>query len=431
MHTGRLVAPAPTPQSSTDPSVPWLLRLRWGAVLAVASALFVAVRVLHMALPLEPLLGLVLGAGLANAVLTLHVARGGGLSRRAIGGVLAFDVLMLTSLLYFSGGPANPFSVLYLVYVTLAAVVLGAPSAYGLALLATASYGLLFLDHVPVPMLVRLGEGTISVHLLGMWVAFALAAALVAHFVGRVSGALAARDAELSSARERAARSDRLAAVATLAAGAAHELSTPLGTISVIAGELALEAAPGTALAADAALLRAEVARCRTILEQLSHHAGEPIGEAPAAMRVGELLDAVTARLTDIDRARVTLRDETSGIVSLPRVALAQALGSLVRNALDAPPGTANSIELSAHEQGGALAFVVEDHGAGMDEPTLAHVGEPYFTTKGPGRGLGLGVFLARSVAEQLGGRLAFDSVRGRGTRVLLEVPLARSEDAR
>ena len=154
-------------------------------------------------------------------------------------------------------------------------------------------------------------------------------------------------------------------------------------------------------------------------------------GEAPAAMRVGELLDAVASRLTAVDRARLTLRDDTAGTVALPRVALAQALGSLVRNALDAPPGAAASVELSAHEQGGALVFLVEDRGAGMDEPTLAHAGEPYFTTKGPGRGLGLGVFLARSVAEQLGGRLAFDSVRGRGTRVLLEVPLARSEEAR
>ena len=431
MHTAGRVTSDPQRERSIDPSVPWLLRLRWGAVAAEAAALLTAVLGLRMALPLAPLLALVGAATLANAALSVHLARDGRWSRAATGLVLTFDVLVLTALLYFSGGPANPFSVLYLVYVTLAAVVLGAPSAYALAALATASYGLLFVDHVPVPMLVRLGEGTISVHLLGMWVAFALAAALVAHFVGRVSGALSAREAELAGARDRAARSERLAAVATLAAGAAHELATPLGTISVVAGELALDAAPGTPLAADAALIRAELARCRAILDQLSYHAGEPIGEAPSAMRAGELLAAVVAQLAPAERGRVALTDAVRGVVELPRVALTQALGSLVRNALDARSSAAEQVELRAQEQDGALCFVVEDRGAGMDAATLARAGEPFFTTKGSGRGLGLGLFLSRSVAEQLGGRLALESGLGRGTRAVLTLPLqARKEVA-
>lgn len=427
-HTVADVASATTTERPTDPSVPWLLRLRWGAVLAEAAALLTGLVVLRMALPLVPLLSLVGAAALANLLLSIWVARGGVLTRPAIGGVLAFDVLMLSALLYFSGGPANPFSVLYLVHVTLAAVVLGAPSAYAIAALATLSFGLLFYDHVPVPMLVRLGEGTVSVHLLGMWVAFAIAAALVAHFVGRVSAALAQREAELAAARERVARSERLAAVATLAAGAAHELATPLATISVIAGELALDASAGTPLAADAALIRAEVERCRAILDQLSYRAGEPIGEAPSSMRAGALLDEIAARLSPAERARVTLSDATSTPVALPRVALAQAIGSLVRNALDAQSTGGGPVELSARDEPGALRFVVEDHGAGMDEATLAHAGEPFYTTKGA-RGLGLGLFLARSVAEQLGGRLRIESAVGRGTRAILELPRTAVEE--
>jgi two-component system sensor histidine kinase RegB len=410
-------------ERSADPRVPWLLRLRWGALFVQAAAFGIAASALEMALPWGPALAVFVVALAGGVALSLHFLRGGLLGRGAIVAALAFDVLATNLLLYLAGGPANPFSVLHLVHVTLAAVVLGARAAYGLAALATLGYGLLFVDHVPVPMLVRIGEGTISVHLLGMWVAFALSAALVAHFVGRASEALASRDAELVGARDRAARSERLAAVATLAAGAAHELATPLGTIALVAGELAEQAGPGTPLAADAALLRDEVARCRAILDQLSYRAGEPIGEVPAPMRVGALLDDVASRLPAGDRARVMLRDETATPVALPRVALAQALVSLVRNALEAQPASASPVEVVARESQGQLWLAIADHGPGMDAELLARVGEPFFTTKGPGRGLGLGLFLARSVAEQLGGRLELDSQVGRGTRVMLSVP--------
>ncbi len=430
VHTRGTVTGTASSERPHDPRVPWLLRLRWGALLVEAAAVAVAAGWMGMAVPVGALLGLLAVSLTVGVLLSAHVARGGSPGRRAIAGVLAFDVVATNLFLYLSGGPANPFSVLHLVHVTLAAVVLGAPTAYGLAALATLGYGLLFVDHVPVPMLVRLGDGTVSVHLLGMWVAFALSAGLVAHFVGRASDALAARDAELAGARDRAARSERLAAVATLAAGAAHELATPLGTIALVAGELAGEAAPGTPLAADAALLRDEVARCRAILDQLSYRAGEPIGEVPSAMRVAELLEDVAARLPSADRARLTLRDATHGPVSLPRIALAQALGSLVRNALEAQPASASPVELVAEEARGALRLAVADHGGGMDPAVLAQAGEPFFTTKGPGRGLGLGLFLARSVAEQLGGRLELESLLGRGTTVVLTVPARGREGA-
>jgi two-component system sensor histidine kinase RegB len=417
------VSATATLERSHDPRVPWLLRLRWGALFVQAAAFGLARSALGMALPIAPSVAVLAVAFALSVALAVRVAKGFGLGRLAIGGALAFDVLATNVLLYLAGGPANPFSVLHLVHVTLAAVVLGARAAYGLAALATLGYGLLFVDHVPVPMLVRLGGDTISVHLLGMWVAFAISAALVAHFVGRASEALATRDAELAAARDRAAQSERLAAVATLAAGAAHELATPLGTIALVAGELAEQAEPGSPLAADASLLREEVARCRAILDQLSYRAGEPIGEVPVAMRVGVLFEDVAARLPATDRTRVAWRDETAAPIAIPRVALAQALVSLVRNALEAQPVSAAPVEVVAGESPGLLRLAITDRGPGMDAALLARVGEPFFTTKGPGRGLGLGLFLARSVAEQLGGELALESRVGQGTRVVMSVP--------
>jgi two-component system sensor histidine kinase RegB len=140
-------------------------------------------------------------------------------------------------------------------------------------------------------------------------------------------------------------------------------------------------------------------------------------------MRIGVLLEDVAARLPAADGARVAWRDETTAPIAIPRVALAQALVSLVRNALEAQPASAVPVEVVADASRGLLRLAITDHGHGMDAAVLARVGEPFFTTKGPGRGLGLGLFLARSVAEQLGGQLALESRVGQGTRVVMTVP--------
>jgi two-component system sensor histidine kinase RegB len=147
-------------------------------------------------------------------------------------------------------------------------------------------------------------------HLQGMWIAFAIAAALTAHFVVQLSAAIDRRDAEILAARDRAARSERLAALATLAAGAAHELATPLGTIAIAAKELEralarLPAAEAGALLEDAGLSRAELERCRRILDQMAARSGETTGEVPETVSVKGLLDDVLNDLPPEDAARV------------------------------------------------------------------------------------------------------------------------------
>jgi two-component system sensor histidine kinase RegB len=260
--------------------------------------------------------------------------------------------------------------------------------------------------------------------MVGMWVALGVASAFVVHFLRRITGALAERDAELTEARGLAARQERLASLATMAAGAAHELSTPLGTVALAAKELehALTKVDMAELAADARLIRQQVGRCRTILEQMAQGAGT-VGESVAACTIGELLEEALDGIRDAPVVHREIPDELARTrLRLPPRAVSQALRSLVTNAQDASPPTA-PVVVTVRCDGDMLELAIRDRGAGMPGEILARIGEPFFTTKPPGRGMGLGLFLARAVIEAVGGTLRIDSATGTGTEVLVVLP--------
>ena len=403
----------------------WLVRLRWVAVGAEALAIGVAAFALGLELPLGTLFALVGLHALSNLVLA---ARRDRLDEAGWGGALLFDVWLLTALLAQSGGPTNPFSVLYFVQVVLAAVLLGYGWTFALWLNAVSGYGTLFFFHHPVPGLGHdaHGHGGFQLHLYGMAIAFAVAAGFLAFFVARLSAAFREREAALTASRARAEKAQRVASLTTLAAGAAHELATPLGTIAVVAGELARELeGAGEAragLAEDARVIRSEVDRCRRILDSMSADAGDVLGESPETVPFAELAEEVRADLAEARRGR--LRVGGAGVMRVPRRAARQAIESLVQNAFDAAPEGEVELRLEGAE------VVVRDRGAGMDAETLERVGEPFFTTKAPGRGMGLGLFLARATAEALGGGLELSSAPGEGTTARWRVDPARVEDA-
>ena len=402
-------------------SLDWLVRLRWGAVAGQVATIVLAGALFRAPLPVERLVALVLALAASN--LLLAAARRWVDAPRALcGAALAFDALQLTLLLHATGGTANPFSVLYLVYITLAAVVLGARWTWSLAALCVACYGLLFALATPLEHLGHM-DPSMRLHLQGMWVAFCVAAALTAYFVVQMSAAIDRRDAEMARIRDRAARSERLASLATLAAGAAHELGTPLATIAVAARELerALRAGggPPEALIEDAALIRAELDRCRAILDRMAAGVGEGPGEAPSSFALEELLADVAASAPADERSRVTTDAGAGGAVVAPRGVVGRVAQTLLRNALDA----ARSVRVASRVEGPDLVVEVADDGPGIAPEVLERVGEPFFTTKGPGAGLGLGVFIARSMCEQMGGRLTIESAPGRGTTARARVP--------
>ncbi|MCB0325839.1 MAG: hypothetical protein KDD69_19810, partial [Bdellovibrionales bacterium] len=222
--------------------VDWLVRLRWLAFLALGILVLLGPQLAPLALPLVPLLTISLALAGSNAVLALYAHRR-RLTATGIGSVLILDILLLTAALYWTGGPSNPFSVLFLVHVALAAVVLGAGWTWALALLATACFTLLFRFHVQAPLLGHHnhsmdGNGGFSLHLQGMLFAFAIAAFLIAFFVTRVRARMIEQELKLRSLEAARLNEERLASLATLSAGAAHELGSPLATIAVCSAEL-------------------------------------------------------------------------------------------------------------------------------------------------------------------------------------------------
>jgi two-component system sensor histidine kinase RegB len=265
-----------------------------------------------------------------------------------------------------------------------------------------------------------------DLHLTGMWIGFGVAAFLVALFSGKISELLRQREESLLRMQIELAKRDRLASLGTLATGAAHELNTPLGTIAVVARELELFAtntAPNQSIAEDSRLIRTEVDRCREILWRMSVQGAQPAAQASEAVEAGELLDDVCREIQQPGRLHVEVSPGPGVPLTVPRRAVAQALIALTRNALEA--GTPDSaVCVIARQAGERFQFVVSDQGKGMSSHTLRRVGEPFFTTKEPGRGMGLGTFLVRSLAEQLGGRLTFESTPETGTRATFELPL-------
>ena len=405
-------------------NIQWLVRLRWAEIAGQAATVLVGQFLFDGALPIAALFTVVAVGLVSNLAIELHyfgdrkselIAR--PVEDRQIAFVMMLDIGVLTGLLYFTGGPHNPFAFLYVVQIALATVLVRALWSWALVGLSFVGFGILLIAHQPLAI-------PDDRRTVGMWVALGVASAFVVHFLRRITGALAQRDTELTRARGLAARQERLASLATMAAGAAHELSTPLGTVALASKELerALTKNGLPELAADARLIREQVGRCRFILEQMAQGAGT-VGETLVARTVGELLDDTLVGIRD---APAVHRDVPADLVGtklrLPPRAVSQALRSLVTNAQDAsPPTSAVVITVRCDDQ--RLEIAVRDRGAGMPAEVLARIGEPFFTTKQPGRGMGLGLFLARSVIEAVGGNLVIQSGDGEGTEVRVTLP--------
>jgi two-component system sensor histidine kinase RegB len=399
-------------------NIQWLARLRWAEIAGQAATVLVGQFMLDGALPIAALFAVIAVGLVSNLAIELHFfgdrressAAVRPVHERQIALLMMLDIAVLTGLLYFTGGPHNPFAFLYVVQIALATVLVRALWSWMLVGLSFVGFGILLIAHQPLAI-------PDDRRAIGMWVALGVASAFVVHFLRRITGALAERDAELTEARGLAARQERLASLATMAAGAAHELSTPLGTVALAAKELehALTKAHEGELAADARLIREQVGRCRAILEQMAQGAGT-VGESVAACTITELLDEALVGIRDAPAVHRDVPAELARVaLRLPPRAVSQALRSLVTNAQDASPPSA-AVVVAVRCDARTLELAIRDRGAGMPSEILARIGEPFFTTKAPGRGMGLGLFLARAVIEAVGGTLQIDSITGSGT---------------
>ena len=401
----------------------WLVRLRWLAVAGQVLATCVAHALLKLDLAITPIACIIAITFLSNLVLLrLMKSSAAWIPRFLVPGVIVLDVLLLTGLLYFSGGTSNPFAILYIVHIVMAVVALGAAWTWAIAIIACAAFAGLMFFHRPLSS----EELSAVVKSLGQGVAFVLVAVLIGLFVGRITRALRQRESELHDTRERATRSEQLASLSTLAAGAAHELGTPLGTIAVVAKELELASSSDKFVHEDAKLIRQEVDRCRSILDRMRVDMIEGLHQNVAgSIALDELIGRWRGGLAEEEQKRLQVQSiQPLRTITGPVRAIEQAVHVLLRNAFDASSAEdAQPVKLEIRRSDGRTMFTVIDRGSGMSDEVLKRAGRPFFTTKAPGKGMGMGLFLVRMIAERYGGQLELSSTPGSGTRSMLTIP--------
>lgn len=430
-------------QSTPRSAFSWLLRLRWLAVCGQVGLLALASPWFGLSVQALPLLSIALVTVLSNVGLRM-VAEDRKSNVYFLLAILSFDMLLLTALLHFSGGPENPFSIVYLLHVVLAAVILGRFWAWAFAAASSALFGLLYLldrfvnspgeslqhhHSIATTQADQLSHSLFSSHLFGMWVAYSFVAMLTAYCISRITEAL--RRIEIESARMQH-QQQKLAALTTLAAGAAHEIATPLATISLVLGEfpqLIPEQAQSPAIQNDLSLMHAQVDRCKDILSRMGARYGQATGEALRTIRFQEFASLVQTALDEEFKERVQcIASESQETLFLPCTAIVQSVRALCNNALEASE-EGSKVVVKVRLENRMVMIEIVDLGTGISTEALNRVGEPFFSTKGSS-GMGLGIFLARLTAERLGGNLSIHSVLGQGTTVELGYPSSVSYES-
>jgi len=357
-----------------------------------------------------------------NVVSLLFLLRSHGLSKAAYFSQLLVDVLFLTLLLYFSGGYTNPFISLYLLPLIIVALTLGRGQAMEMALIILACYTLLVFFYRPLFIMEASAAASgFHLHLLGMWFSFALSVGLIVFFIMRMSESIRQRDLQLAEMRETAERDNHVLMLGAMAAGAAHELGTPLATMAVVSHELACDFADNPEITEQTGILKDGLERCKQVLSQLSASAGQLRAEGGRKLSFDAYILEVTMQWQVMrPQADIRLSQDTDGDAPtlVADITLTQALCNLLNNAADASP---KNIVMAFGWDEHKLWLEIRDQGAGFPQYVLDHVGQPEISTKSSGRGLGL--FLSQAVVERLGGTLVLSNAPGGGASARVNLP--------
>lgn len=421
----------------------WLLRMRWLAALGQGVTVAVAWILLKDTVPVIPLFALV------GVVVATNLGLSGLLKRARLdpqkadkfcrvgeglmGFVLFMDLVLLTGMLCLSGGAANPFSVFFLVNMVLGTLLLHGAWPWVLATAAIVFFWIIlffhssWVDFLPKgPVFPDFPHGPTWFG-LGFALAMAYAGLILVFFMTKIGGELSRNRRQLERVRKEKEQADRFKALSTLAAGAAHELASPLSTIAVIAKDLELALSgegEGFHPMEDVHLIRTEVQRCRGILDQMSVNAGKHVGEGLVEVGPRELAEYVTPHSPFQERVRVSIAPEAKdALVRIPREAVSQTLRSLAKNALDASKED-QDIQMDFALENESLVIKIVDQGTGISPENFPKIFDPFFSTKEPGAGMGLGLYLCRTVIEDMGGSLRISSEWGKGTVACIRLPL-------
>jgi len=422
-----------------------LSNLRWLAVAGQSAALFLVYFALGYALPLLYCIVAIAVSAALNIILALRYPPTHRLTNREATFYLAFDVLQLAALLYLTGGIANPFALMFVAPVVIAAATLNLGNVLILAFIAFASVSVIAFEHRPLPW----PEGDVLIlpqlYQAGIWTALVIGIGFTSVYAWRIASESARMSAGLAATQLALSREHRLAALGALATAAAHELGTPLGTIAVVARELERALPENSAEIEDVRLLRAQAERCRAIIARLANPEEALLG-ATARLPLGALLNDIAAphRGEDLEILVTVAAPPSSGTMgdaSAPQVwrapELLHGLGNIIENAADFAHSV---VAVHAEWDDQQLRISVTDDGPGFAPEIFEALGEPYITSR-PGHhalseteigpqgaldeheGMGLGFFIAKILLEQTGGVVKADNPPGGGAQVSVRWP--------
>ena len=420
-------------------SLRWLFVLR--NLMIVGEALVILISIYGLNLPLKevPLWGILTFLAVFNWWTWLRLTADDGIYENEIFVQLSCDVLAITAILYFTGGATNPIAWFFLLPLIIAATLLRQEYTWYMVIFTSGCYTLLMSYYQPLPniqpimlqneaahrMHHMMPERELNLHVFGMWFGFVFSAVLVAYFVVEMAKTLRAREHSLAEVREQSLRNERVVALGTLAAGAAHEMGTPLGTMAILIGEIQddCEYSSNTDLGEKMKILKAQVARCKQALSVMSATAGEIRAESGHVSSVEIYIDGVVDNWKQ-QRPRCKLNYQKIGASPAPSIlaelTLTHALINIMNNAADASP---KGIELLVKWDAVSVTFSVLDRGPGISPAVSQQIGKAPVSTKETG--LGVGLFLAFATINRLGGTIEMaqrKQVSGTHTKIVLPV---------
>lgn len=402
----------------------YLIRLRWIAVMGQITTIAVVSIGLGIHLPLQQMIAVLACLIAFNIGSHLRWHENPIVTNREMFFALLVDVASLTAQLYFSGGTTNPFAFLYLLQVILSAVLLDAWSTWTIVAITSVCLAGLSLFSRPLQLLAEHRETFSILYVQGMLICFVLNAGLLVMLITGITRNVRAGDAQLADLRQRAAEEEHIVRMGLLASGAAHELGTPMATMSVILGDWLHmpEFASNPVLQEEIGEMQTQLRRCKSIVTGILLSAGEARGESSAKTTIRTFLgDLVKEWRASRPVAEFLYEDRIPE--DLPVVfdsALKQTIFNLLDNALEASP---QWVRLEAMREADTLRLLVTDAGPGFAPAMLSNFGKPYQSSKGRSGG-GLGLFLVVNVVRTLGGTAAARNRAEGGAVVELTLPL-------
>ncbi len=348
---------------------------------------------------------------------------------------LLLDVLAVSLLLYLAGGSTNPIISYYLVLLTISAATLAWRYTWLIAVATIVAYSFLVFFYQPLvsadtAMVMghsQHGENFFSLHLVGMWITFVASALLITYFVVRMAQAIREQDLVLANSRESALHDEQLIAVATLAAGAAHELSTPLSTMSVVIGELKRDHPADDSVQEDLNILESQVQACKYALQSMVEKSnvspGEAVRQVAVIPYIESLIDRWRLMRPEVVFSYTVLSAEQSPEIQVDET-MSQAVLNLLNNAGDASP---QRVEIQLSWDLNTVLLAIRDYGEGIPMALADQIGKPFVSTKR--KGIGLGLFLSHATINRFKGQVALYNHEQGGTLTELKLPLFRSQE--